>query len=85
MNLDQKNNNGSTEFLNFSDALNYLRWGERIARRTWKPDSYLKANYTGGRSRIELFVKRISSWPVEWRDNCEDLLAEDWYVLGEHQ
>jgi hypothetical protein len=37
---------GSTQFLNFSDALNYLRWGELIAfekarDKIWALEGYL--------------------------------------------
>lgn len=80
----EHNPNQTTQFLNFSDALNHLRWGERIARRTWKTGSYLKINYTPPRSRIELCVADVGR-SMEWYNNCEALLAEDWYVLGAHQ
>lgn len=80
MNIALNNNNGTTEFLNFSDALNHLRWGERIARRLWNGEMYLRLDYN--KHRIILYIEdRV---PITWSGGA-DLLAEDWYVLGEHQ
>jgi hypothetical protein len=80
MNTDQ--NKGTTQFLNFSDALNHLRWGERIARREWKGEMYLWLDYSPERHHILLYIEgRV---PITWSGNA-GILAEDWYVLGEHQ
>ena len=81
MNSELNNpNTGSTEFLNFSEALNHLRWGEKVARRSWDTGSYLRVNYRRDRSRIEVTVAAIRR-TIEWNNNCEALLAEDWYVV----
>lgn len=75
MNTDQ--NKGSTEFLNFSDALHHLRWGERIARREWKGEMHLWLDYSS--HRILLYIEgRV---PLIWSSNSECVLAEDWYVV----
>ena len=79
MNTDQSNTNGSTQFLNFSDALNHLRWGEKIARRQWRSGSYLKAAYGGRRTGIE---KRDSYGDLLTRNvSGIDVMAGDWFVL----
>ena len=83
MNIGQRNpnqnNTGSTQFLNFSDALNHLRWGDRIARRSWRkgqsavvdyrdPDATIRVEGTGHGSEANFH-------------SGADILAEDWYVL----
>lgn len=74
-------NNGSTNFLNFSDALNHLRWGERVARRTWK-HANLKLHYP---EMNILAHNREYDINLQWTPTQSEILAEDWYVLGEHQ
>jgi len=77
MNIDQSNNNGSTEFLNFSEALNHLRWGEKIARRSWRSNKYAEAVYRNSETTLRV-IEGLGPTNV-------DIMAEDWYVLGEHQ
>jgi hypothetical protein len=79
MNTDLNSNNGSSNFLNFSDALNHLRWGDRIARRGWK--GHIILNYT---DRPAPFLACTGGW-MPWSPTSAEILAEDWYVLGDHQ
>lgn len=76
MNIDQNTKCGSTEFLNFSDALNHLRWGEKIARRGWIKNKYAKAVY-GGTQPTQLTIRG------GFNLSGLDIMAEDWYVLSE--
>lgn len=76
MNIDLNTKCGSTEFLNFSDALNHLRWGEKIARRGWRKKKYAKAVY-GGTSPTHLTI--VNGFGL----SGADIMAEDWYVLSE--
>lgn len=77
MNTDPNSINGSTEFLNFSDALHHLRWGEKVARRSWPEDTWLEIVYGHNETRL---------WKIEglgtnrWVHGI-DLIAEDWYVV----
>lgn len=73
----------STQYLNFSDALHHLRWGERVARRTWSPGYYIKVAYH--RSSTRIMHHSPYAAPEGWRVPSTQLMAEDWYVLGEQQ
>ena len=81
MNIDP---NGSTEFLNFSDALNHIRWGEKIARRRWANDIYVVVIYKKHGAPTLVKQSQIAGL-ISSSIHGSDLLAEDWYVLGEHQ
>jgi hypothetical protein len=83
MNIGQRspnqNNAGSTQFLNFSDALNHLRWGDRIARRNWRKGQSVVVDYRHPDATI-----RVENKGYGYTDNYlsgADILAEDWYVL----
>lgn len=78
MNIDQSQPKSATEFLNFSDALHHLRWGERIARRTWNNGRYVEAKYDG---TTALRVKDRDGSHIAGYLFGTDLMAEDWYVL----
>jgi hypothetical protein len=82
MNIGQRNPNqndaGSTQFLNFSDALHYLRWGERIARRSWPQGKSVVVDY---RTEATFLVETTQSCNVLRYLTGTDILAEDWYVL----
>jgi len=73
-------NNGSTEFLNFSDALHHLRWGNNISRREWKGGAELVMNYNG---EVPDFVVVYNHSPRGMDISLEsrDIMAEDWYVV----
>jgi len=85
MNLGLQSNTGSRQFLNFSEALNHLRWGERIARRSWNKDRYIQIQYrpTDNDNRIICYPDYCV--PSLWNCTVPEILAEDWYVLGEHE
>jgi hypothetical protein len=88
MNTDLNNNNGSSNFLNFSDALNHLRWGERLARRGWSGRANIKINYVPESASAKPRIERTRSgdrYSERWYPTQTDILAEDWYVLGDHQ
>ena len=82
MNLGLQSNTGSRQFLNFSEALYHLRWGERVSRRTWG-GYWLKMDYSQDPPRI-LYYPR-DAVPVVWACGQSHIIAEDWYVLGEHE
>ena len=88
MNIDQSNNNGSTEFLNFSEALNHLRWGDRIARRGWNGKGMcIQIQYPDVHSKMKrpyIYMTPVDSICVPWVASQTDLLAEDWFVLSEN-
>jgi hypothetical protein len=76
----ENGNNGTTEFLNFSAALNHLRWGDKIARRVWQPGIYLKVDYHG-RAAPRIMVHDPAMVPGVWAGPSGAILAEDWYVV----
>lgn len=83
MNIEQAtHNSGTSEFLNFSDALHHLRWGRKIARRSWPAGSFLKAIYNTGATYIIRgdSIGRISG-PTSV--SGEEIMAEDWFVVGD--
>lgn len=81
MNIDLSLSKGTTEFLNFSDALHHLRWGERIARRSWEK-MYVVVTYYD----LNPSIKVVSNDGLIGTSlSGRDIMAEDWYVLGEHQ
>lgn len=69
---------GTTEFLNFSDALHYLRWGERVSRRAWKGTKTIRVKY-GQKPRLISSTRYSDSL---WVPDSACLLAEDWYVVN---
>ncbi len=75
MNIDQT---GSTDFLNFSEALHHLRWGDKIARRIWSTGQYVQATYTMGDTAL-----RVVGGPRFERGKLTgtEIMAEDWYVV----
>jgi hypothetical protein len=75
--------NGTSEFLNFSDALNHLRWGERLARRQWRQGEWIQIDYNTTPTTI-FFHDRFEN-EDDWCPSPRMLIAEDWYVVGEHQ
>ena len=81
MNIDQKQKQqtGSTEFLNFSDALHHLRWGEKIARRCWGTGPYVYAEYINGEENRLKYVG--PNGPTNNWLHGVDIMAEDWYVI----
>jgi hypothetical protein len=81
MNIDLNNNNGSTEFLNFSEALNHLRWGDCIARRSWPEGDCAMASYHSTPTGL-VVVRRRGSMQANMEG--EDIMAEDWFVLSEN-
>jgi len=78
---------GSTEFLNFSEALNHLRWGERVSRRGWnEKNQFIKLQYPDEHSKMRhpyIYIAPVNRVLVPWTPTQTDLLAEDWYVLSE--
>ena len=75
MNIDH---HGSTEFLNFSDALHHLRWGEKIARRVWTDGKCVEVRYD--EEETHLYISggyRLDRMKLAGFE----VLAEDWFVL----
>jgi hypothetical protein len=71
----------TTEFLNFSDALHHLRWGSKIARRSWPTGSYIHLNYDF--RTVYAYPADSNCGPVLWHTAPSDIVAEDWYVVEE--
>jgi hypothetical protein len=84
MNTDLKPQSATTEFLNFSDALHHLRWGERVARRVWSSGHYVEVLYTNVESPRLLIKNRLAQTTM-MHIGGHDLMAEDWYVLGQQE
>jgi len=82
MSTDQTST-GTSNFLNFSDALNHLRWGERVARRKWQEEEFIQIDYNV--SPACLFFHDEWGNEDDWNPSERMILAEDWYVLGDHQ
>lgn len=65
------------ENLTFSEALEALKRGQRVARKRW-PGSYLKLD----ESVITVtYTGQSTKWPI----HQEDILAEDWLIPEEEQ
>jgi hypothetical protein len=77
MNIDQSNN-ASTEFLNFSEALHHLRWGDKIARRKWTRNRHVQAQYGQDITGIAVITPGFTT---HYRLGGSDIMAEDWYVV----
>jgi len=66
----------SSNFLNFSEALYALRWGDKIARRSWDFDGqYLSLDYSAHTIRWQTGDR--------WLPMSNELFAEDWYVVSD--
>lgn len=69
----------SSNFLNFSEALYALRWGDKIARRSWGFDGqYLSLDYDA-----ETIRWHMGSLYHCWTATPDQILAEDWYVVSD--
>lgn len=79
-----QNNTGTSNFLNFSEALNHLRWGERVARRKWREGQFIQVDYTS-EPKAHIFYHDEFGNEDDWEPSDRMILAEDWYVLGDHQ
>ena len=79
MNTGQHTDKGSTQFLNFSDALNHLRWGDCIARRSWPKGQTVVVDYRISPATIR--VEGTGRGIAEHFLSGSNLLAEDWYVV----
>lgn len=71
----------STQFLNFAEAMNHLRWGEKLARRNWQPGSHIQIDYEAQPPCLVLRVAHIDMVRTRCELPSHHLLAEDWYVV----
>ncbi len=84
MNTGPRTNNGSSNCLNFSDALTHLRWGDRVARRIWKDGIYLHTVYRNdGSAFVEMAHPQQGA--INTMISGTHIMAEDRYVIGAHQ
>ena len=74
----------STNFLNFAQAMEHLRWGEKIARRPWQTGSHIQIDYNVTPPVVPRIVLRVPNDGVVIEDFAlpsRHVLAEDWFVV----
>ena len=65
--------------MEFSEALNRLKAGERVARSIWRDDRHLDIlRFHNGVGSI--LLRRAYAFGTPWQASDGDLLAEDWCV-----
>jgi len=83
---------GMSQSLTFSDALHYLKLGNRVARYGWngkglwleiqRPDTHSKMTLPYVFLNYPDDVQNTPGARVPWIASQTDMLAEDWAVLG---
>lgn len=68
--------------MEFSDALVYLKSGQKVARKIWENRKYVKVGVGELGRKTLLFGTSTGSEGVYLATNS-DILAEDWEVLQE--
>lgn len=65
--------------MTFSEALDRLKAGERVARHLWQDDRHLEIlrQHNGVGS---ILLRRAYAYGMPWQASDGDLLAEDWCV-----
>jgi len=77
----------ATENLDFSEALNFLKNGFRLARAGWngKGMHVIKINPSvinpATKLRAHLLLKTTAGDLAHWSPSDSDLLANDWYII----
>lgn len=71
--------------LNFSDALESLKSGARVAREGWNgKDMFIELQYPDANSKMTLpyiYMKTVYDDLVPWIASQTDLLSGDWFVV----
>ncbi len=74
------------ENMNFSDALDFLKAGDRVSRKGWNgPDQWLQLQIPDEHSKMTLpyiFIRTAQGHLVPWLASQTDLLSEDWFEVG---
>ncbi len=70
----------------FSEALDVLKGGNRVARHGWNgPNQWLELQTPDEHSKMTLpyiFIRTVQGHLVPWLASQTDLLAVDWYEVG---
>ncbi len=73
--------------LNFGEAIQLLKDGERVARAGWNGKGmWLELQRPDKNSKMSLpyiFMKTVDDKLVPWLASQTDMLAEDWEILDE--
>lgn len=71
--------------LNFSEALDYLKNGSKIAREGWNGKGmYLALQKPDENSKMKrpyIYIVPSEEFVVPWVASQADLLSEDWYTI----
>lgn len=74
---------------NFGQALELLKEGRRVAREGWNgKNQHLELQVPDEHSKMTLpyiFIDTVQGDKVPWLASQTDMLASDWYVLGEQE
>ena len=81
-----KTNIMEEKLLNFGDALNALKSGEKIARTGWNGKGmWLALQVVDENSKMGHnypYMKGVDGKLFPWNPNCLDLMAEDWRIIS---
>jgi hypothetical protein len=73
------------EVFDFGMALDYLKEGERVARRGWNgAGQFIALQVPDEHSKMRkpyLYISPVDGELVPWLASQTDLLSEDWYVV----
>ena len=76
---------GMSMKMDFSDALDSLKQGDRVQREGWYgPRQYVEMQVPDENSKMTLpylFIRTVQGDLVPWLASQIDLLAHDWHVL----
>jgi hypothetical protein len=67
--------------MNFSETLEELKCGRKVAREGWAMNIYLKLQQVNAKDTICIVSPSIKGVMEVWRPESEDLLAVDWCFL----
>ena len=73
-------------YLNFSKALDQMKAGHRVTRKTWESRGLWVAiqrpDVMSKMTEPYIFMKRLDNSMVPWTPTQSDILAEDWRVVS---
>jgi len=71
--------------MDFSEALQALKMGNRVARQGWNgPGQWIELQQPDSNSKMTLpyiYIKTVGGQLVPWLASQTDLLAEDWWLV----
>lgn len=75
--------------MNFGEALQVLKEGDRVSRRGWNgPGQYLELQVPDAHSKMTrpyVYITTVQGDLVPWLASQTDLLSDDWYVVVPHR